>query len=296
MRLRRRTRQGRVRREAPAPQPVTIRPPAPPAPRAEPPQPAPERGRHNPSWLQRAGLIILSLAALASAANVLSLSPGAKVVPLTGSDSSLLRAPEVYEAAADRQLGRSIWNRNKITVNTSTLSRQLLKEFPELRSVSVTVPLLAHRPVVYVEPAQPVLVLVAANGAFIVDNAGKALLRNDNPHDFSRLKLPILNDQSGLRINVNRQALPAGDIRFIQIIVAQLAAKQFTVSDMTLPAGTSELDVKLAGQPYMVKFNLQSDKAKEQAGTFLAAMAELRRQNITPRYVDVRVDGRAYYQ
>jgi hypothetical protein len=65
---------------------------------------------------------------------------------------------------------------------------------------------------------------------------------------------------------------------------------------MVLPVQTNELDVNLAGQSYFVKFDLQENDPRQQAGTFLATIASLKSQNITPtKYVDVRVDGRAYY-
>ena len=249
-------------------------------------------------WLQRIGVIILSVAVLVSVVNVLSLSTDTKVVPLTAAGSrSFLRPTAVYAAAANRQLSSSIWSRNKITVNTSRLSHELLNQFPELSSVSVTVPLLAHRPVVYVATAQPALILATGSGSFVVDTTGKALIAGANPASLNQPNLPLLNDQSGLHIQANHQALPATNVGFIQVVIAQLAAKQFAVSGMTLPPAASELDVHLNGQPYFIKFNLESDQPREQAGTFLATIAQLRRQNITPgQYVDVRVPGRAYYK
>src|SRR5665213_1399330 len=91
-------------------------------------------------WLQRTGLIILVLAVVASAINILSLSNEAKLVPLTTTSSRTLLHPTTdYETAANRQLSNSIWNRNKVTVDTSGLSRQMLSQFPELSSVTVTV-------------------------------------------------------------------------------------------------------------------------------------------------------------
>lgn len=255
------------------------------------------RGRF---WLQRLGLIILLLAVIVSAVNVLSLSADPKVLPLaTSSSRSLLRPITDYEAAAARDLGSSIWNRNKITIDTASLNRQLLNQFPELKGVSITIPLMAHRPVVYVQPAQPALILTAANnkGSFLIDTTGKALLRAATPTAFQQAGLPLLNDQSGLDIKNNRQILPAASVSFIQTVVAQLAAKQVSISSMTLPAAASELDAQIAGQPYFVKFNLQSDNPRREAGTFLAVINQLRRQKITPgQYVDVRVDGRAYYK
>jgi hypothetical protein len=226
------------------------------------------------------------------------LSTDAKVVPLSvDSGQTLLRPQTAYETAASRQLSSSIWNRNKITVDTSNLSRQLLNQFPELSSVSVTIPLLAHRPLVYVEAAQPALILKTDNSSFIISNSGKALISAINPASLNQPRLPLLTDQSGLSIQTNHQALPATDISFIQTVIAQLAAKQFTVSDMTLPPAASELDVRLVGQPYLVKFSLESSDPREQAGTFLATITQLHHQNITPgQYIDVRVSGRAYYK
>ncbi len=257
--------------------------------------PTPTNRKLGHFLLRRFGLVILLIAGGACTINVLSLTANPKVLPLTTSDSrTFLRPTITYEAAASSALRRSIWNYNKVTIDTAQLSQQLLNQFPELASVSVTLPLLAHRPLVYVQPAQPALVLVTNNGSFIIDNTGKALIAGTSS---SGPQLPVLHDQSNLRIQLNHQVLPAANVSFIQNILAQLAAKRFTVSAMTLPAAASELDVQGAGQPYFVKFNLQRDDPRGQAGVFLATIAGLQRKNIMPsKYVDVRVEDRAYYQ
>jgi hypothetical protein len=248
--------------------------------------------------LRRFGLVILLVALLISTLNVLSLSSNDRVMSLTDSSgNSFLHDKSVYEAAASKLLAGSIWNRNKITVNTAGVSQGMLKQFPELSSVSVTLPLLSKRPIVYVQTAQPALILTAQNGSFVIDTTGKALLLANRLPTGSNLKLPLVTDQSGLRVTVNRQALTSGNVTFIQTVIAQLATRHFTVSSMELPVGTSELDVHLAEQPYTVKFNLESGTARQQAGTFLATQAKLQSQSVTPaQYVDVRVDGRAYYK
>ncbi|PIZ61598.1 hypothetical protein COY17_04040 [Candidatus Saccharibacteria bacterium CG_4_10_14_0_2_um_filter_52_9] len=248
-------------------------------------------------WLQRFGLLVLLVAALASAVNILSLSSNAKVLPLTSDKSALLRTSDVYETAANKLLAGSVWNRNKITINTASVSQRLMEQFPELSDVSVTIPLLAHRPLIYVQPAQPALVLVNASGAYIVATSGKVLLKGADVVSLGQPQLPSLTDQSGLPLKLNKQALTAANVGFVQEITAQLAAKQLTIASMTLPASASELDVQLAGQPYIVKFNLQANDARKQAGALLATLNELRKQNATPaKYIDVRISGRAYYQ
>jgi hypothetical protein len=91
--------------------------------------------------------------------------------------------------------------------------------------------------------------------------------------------------------------LPANSVTFVQTLVAQLSSKHYTIASMTLPPAASELDVKLVGQAYSIKFNFENNDPRQQVGTFLATIAQLQKQNITPsQYVDVRVDGRAYYQ
>lgn len=246
---------------------------------------------------QRIGLLILSVVILFSVVNILSLSSQAKILPLvSGQNKTFLRDESVYQSAADKLLASSIWNRNKITINSDKLAQELTAQFTELDSVSITIPLLAHRPVVYIEPAHPALILQGLDGAFVVSSSGKALLHAAAPEALNQPSLPKLNDQSGLHVELNHQALPANDVDFILTVVAQLNAKQFTVASMTLPPASRELDVQIAGQPYLIKFNLM-EQARGQAGTFLATIAQLQSQNIMPaKYVDVRVPGRAYYQ
>lgn len=247
-------------------------------------------------WLQRFGMIILITVILVCVVSALSLSPNAKIEPLKATDSnSFLRDQAAYQRAADKLLASSLWNRNKITIDTDKFSAQMVKQFPELSSVSVTLPLLAHRPVVYVQPAQPALILATDSGSYVIDERGRALLpANGSP---TQTKLPQVVDQSGLKIKLNQQVLSSDDVRFIQTVVRQLAAKQFTVSSLVLPANSSELNARLAGKSYFVKFNLRDDNPRQQAGTFLATIANLQRKNTLPsQYVDVRVSGRAYYQ
>jgi hypothetical protein len=247
--------------------------------------------------LQRFGMIILLLVALVSLANVLTLNTNAKIVTLSDGGGVAVRPDADYQKYADQLLAGSVWNRNKVAIDTAAISSQMLDRFPELASVSVTVPLLAHRPIIYVQPAQPALLLTASNGAFLLSDSGKALLQASAPADLNQPSLPVLVDQSGLKLELGRQALPAASVSFIRTVVAQMAAKQMTITTMTLPANASELDVQPTGQPYTVKFNLHSSKAREEVGTYMATLAYLQKTNAVPaKYIDVRVDGRAYYQ
>ncbi len=251
-------------------------------------------------WSQvarRFGALVLTIAIIVSVISVLSVAPNAKIQTLTSSKTStaLLRSRAEYQAAADKLLASSILNRNKITINAGHISRQMTDKFPELTSASVTIPLIGHRPTIYVQPAEASLVVAANSGAFVVDQNGRALMPSANLP--TAQKLPQVVDQSGLAVRTGHQVLAPSDVTFVQIVLAELAAKHIGVSSMVLPPASRELDVYIAGQPYFVKFNLENNNARQQAGTYLATIAQLGRGHVTPaHYIDVRVDGRAYYQ
>lgn len=250
-------------------------------------------------WLRRIGLLVLLLAITASITSSLTLSADPDIVAVEGSgqNGTFLHSEATYQAAASKILNQSMLNRNKITVDTDKVSSGLIKQFPELSNVSVTLPLLAHRPVIYLETAKPALIINASNGSYVLDGNGRALLASGGLDSSVRDTLPTVVDQSGLEVTLGKQILPAKNIEFITTVVGQLNARKVKISSMTLPPSASQLDAQIEGQPYFVKFNLQTNDARRQAGTFLATQAQLLRKNTLPsKYIDVRVEGRAYYQ
>ena len=248
---------------------------------------------------QRFGLVIVALAVVIAAGNTLRLSPHAKVDSLNEPAASfLLHDQKAYESAANRYLSESVWNGNKITVNTDAVAAKLQKDFPELTSVSIALPLVGHRPVVYIRAAAPRLLLTTNSGqSFVVDENGKALIAAARVANIAALKLPVVDDESGIRLTEGSTVLSSSSVSFMRIVLAELAAQQVHTQRLTLPAAASEFDVYPVGEPYFVKFNMQSDSALQQAGAYLATIGRLKEQGITPtQYIDVRVDGRAYYK
>ena len=251
-------------------------------------------------WRQRLGMLIALIVIVVCLFNVLLLTSDPRIVPLTDNSTtaSFLHSNATYEHAAQILFNSSLLNGNKITVNTAEVVKQLEAEFPELSDASVTLPLIGHRPIVYISPATPTLMLVTnTQQSFIIDQNGKALIEANKLASVGDLKLPTVNDQSGIVVKPDEVVLPSANISFIQTIGQQLTAQHFTVSSYVLPAAANELDVHLQGQPYFVKFNMYTNDAKQQAGTFIATAQYLSSKQVTPgQYIDVRVDGRAYYK
>lgn len=227
----------------------------------------------------------------------LALSSNAKVIiPMSSPDSVFLRSPQTYQQAAQTLLGRSLLNRNKITIDSNGVAHELEQQFPELEQVSITLPLVGHRPLVYIEPIPPALTLISKNGLYVIDERGRAVIEADKVSKLASLQLPVVTDQSGLTVHVGRSALSVSDVNFILTVTGQLKAQKLTLQSLVLPPQAAELDLRLNGQPYLVKLNLRAD-SKQQVGTFLAVKKQLESSGQIPsQYIDVRVDGRAYYK
>ncbi|MDB5185360.1 MAG: hypothetical protein JWN38_1168 [Candidatus Saccharibacteria bacterium] len=227
-----------------------------------------------------------------------SLTTNPKVIVQDSSGSqAVLRGSSDYQRAAQQLIDSSILNKNKVTIDTTAISSQLQAQFPELASVQLVLPFIGRQPTLYLRADDPVLILGTSTGSFALDRNGTALATGAQLAQLSSLKLPLVTDESGITVKLHAQALTASNVSFIRNIISQLALKSMPVATLTLPAGVSELDVRLTGQPYLIKFNLMTNTARQQAGTFLAVIQRLKEQGITPaEYVDVRVDGRAYYK
>ncbi|MEO7364542.1 MAG: hypothetical protein ABIV43_03490 [Candidatus Saccharimonadales bacterium] len=257
---------------------------------------APAAQKAGSFWVQRFGLGILLVVLAVCAVNVLRLSSDVRLEQLGPVNrSSLFHHQSDYQRTLNQLLSDSLLNHNKITVNTSELSLRLLSAYPELSSATVTIPLLSHRPTLYISYTEPALILHNQTGSYVIDTDGKTLAPTSS--EAVALGLPTVADQSGFVLASNKQVLASADVRFIQQVVAGLKAKQVTTGELTLPPAANELDVAIAGQPYYVKFNLHATGANLQIGSFLAVQQHLAGRSTTPgKYIDVRVDGRAYYQ
>jgi hypothetical protein len=236
------------------------------------------------------GLIVVLL--------LMGLSSTPKIVVL-GDDSNqfALQSLTVYQQAAHVAFGKSLTNNNKLTINTDAVATELRNKFPELHAVSISLPFIGRQPTVYVQPAVPQMVFSTPSGQFILDSNGRALAAyTSHTHLPSDRSVPIVTDQTGATAEKGAVVLPSQSVQFITEVAAQLYAKQIKVDTWTLPVGGSELDVKVSGAPYFVKFNLQAN-AREEAGTFLATKSYLDGQHKTPsQYIDARVTGRVYYK
>lgn len=247
-------------------------------------------------WRQRFGLLIVIIAIAIGAYQLLALSSDPKVLPVDA-HATFLHPLSTYHDAAQKLLAGSIVNNNKLTVDTNGVSSALKRQYPELSVVSISLPLVGHRPIVYVAPADPSLVYLSGDGhAFVVDATGRAVAPS-SANAAAALHLPLVKDAGRLSVGVGQLAVSSDTVTFIKQVLYQVQQKHLSVSTFVLPSGSSELDMYLDGQTYFVKFNLANNAPLEQAGDYLSVRHYLQSRGITPNeYVDVRIPGRAYYK
>jgi hypothetical protein len=256
-------------------------------------QASPEQKHSTRTWLSGWAFWVLLIVVIACAGKVLLLSNNPKIVVVgkTPVTATYMQSNDVYAAAAQKILATSVTSRSKLTIDPNGVAEALKQQFPELLDVSMSIPLVSNRPVLYLQPAAPTLVLETAKGNYALSKTGVVLSRL---HSLPA-GVPLVVDQSGLTPQSGRQVLPSGTVTFATTVAYQFAAKHLAVSAFALPANTSyELDARLEGQTYAIRFNLQAD-ALTQSGAVLATLHQLG-EVVPSQYLDVRVPGKVYYK
>lgn len=250
------------------------------------------RVRHVPTLIA-VGLILMSLLWALS----LTAEPQVTVVNEQNSATKAILRPErEYQVAAQQLMQQSPLTRNKLTLDTGDLERVLQERFPELTNVAVVLPIISRTPVVYVQVAEPALLLDSGGQKFVIDEKGRALVAAGQVGDLGALGLIPVKDAAQLALQPGSQVLTGHDVQFMQTVRDQLVAKGFKVARMELPARAGAVNVYLEGKPYYVKFTTTGD-ALQQVGTFLALYRTLEGKKVVPsEYADVRVEERAYYK
>src|SRR6185437_13625036 len=124
---------------------------------------------------RRFGLVVVLIVGVIAAANILWLSPDVKVVPADGHDT-FLHSPASYQQTANMLFSSSFLNHTKVTADISGITAGLKQQYPDLSTVDVVLPLIGHRPVVYITPTTPQLLLSTTFGhSYVVDENGRAL-------------------------------------------------------------------------------------------------------------------------
>lgn len=256
----------------------------------------PVERRRRINWRHLPGLLAL-IAICASVVYLLSLSTTPRIQALDSqTNNQLLRHSEVYNKRASDLLKASVMNRFKPTVDTGTIEQEMKRVFPELKTVSVILPLMGRQPIIKLGASTPTLLLDTPFGQYIIDESGTIILSPKDPNTVDTSTLPAIRYESTQPIIRGKGFLTTEETAFITSVIAQLKDKSVAIKGIVLPQEPNEIRFEIDKQPYYVRFDMSSD-ARQSAGTYLATAKYLKEHNITPSsYIDARVEGRVYYK
>ena len=248
------------------------------------------------AFIKHLPVYLASLAIVLCLGYLLTLSTNPKII--ITSENKLFNSERAgeYALAAHEVMASSLINQTKITIDTRKLEDSLKERFPEVQEAAITLPIMGRRPIIKLELLAPALIIRSAGEDYILDANGRAIMPYAQSSSESAQNLPIVIDQTDTPIQLGSGVLTSAETRFIIDLIALLAAKDISVSSLTLPRVASELHIKIKNQPYYVKFDLLGD-VRLQAGTFLAVKRRFDSRGGKPsQYVDVRVEDKVYYK
>jgi hypothetical protein len=224
------------------------------------------------------------------------LQPNPKVVVLN-QEGTVSRPNEDYQQGIATLWRRSILNQTKLTVRTATIRSDILFQYSELLDADIELPLLGRRPTVILKSTRPTLQLVSTNGAFFIDARGKVLARTTDVNQNQLMDIPLIRDETGIRAEAGKNIVPESGARYLKLLAMHLNQEGLRADSITLPAtAANEADVRLAGQPYYIKFSTLGDP-RQGVGAYLAVKAKLDSDHLVPKeYIDVRVDEKVFYK
>jgi len=224
---------------------------------------------------------------------LLHLSPSVSLE--TEGSSGFVGDRAAVQSKAEDLMKASLLNRTKLSFNEEELEEALYNEFPEFSSIKVKTLFFRQKPVVAIKFAQPTMLLTNGSNNYIISEEGVVLadITKTKP-DIDTSKLLLVQDQTGVDIELGKVALTSEQVDYILEITFQTSKKNLKIESLILVPGGGELHARYGGLKYYVKYNLYED-ARKSSGTFLAAKANLEKKGVTPsEYIDVRIPERAY--
>lgn len=200
---------------------------------------------------------------------------------------------KLYTDEIERYLSSHPFERNRVSFNASAVATYLQSHgFPEVSHISLDT---THHQIstatLTVSMRKPVVSWKTGASRLYVDKDGVAFARNY----YADPTVEVV-DQTGIQ-TVNNQVLASNRfLGFIGLIIGHLHEQGLMVSQVVLPADTThQLLVSMQGIAYSVKISVDRPAA-DQAEDTARAIRYLASKGITPKYLDVRISGRAYYQ
>jgi len=202
-----------------------------------------------------------------------------------------LRLDPTYERLIQDYLSGHPFERLRFLLDSDNLTHYLQATAPEVQAVSSVDGAGLGRSRFVLSMRTPVVGWNVQGHQHFVDESGVSFERNY----FQSPAVQVI-DQSGIQVT-NGQAIASDRfLSFLGRVVGQAKTAGYATQQVVIPPGTTrQVDVRLVGVPYIIKFSTDRG-AGEQVEDMTRAVHWLVAHGASPQYVDVRVGGKAYYK
>lgn len=197
----------------------------------------------------------------------------------------------VYQTSINQYLDQHPIERLKFVASSVNIANFVRSQHPEVADVEPVGELRLSATKYDITFRRPVAGWQIGAKQYYVDDQGVAFEQNY----FAAPTLQIV-DQSNTTLNAGQTVASSRFLSFVGKVVAEAKKQGLTVVQATLPLGTArEVDIRLNGVSYYFKLSVDRGAAV-QIEDLVRVEKYLVGKGIVPSYVDLRVEGRAFYK
>ncbi len=213
-------------------------------------------------------------------------------VSLSNTDTLKQIDSKTYENVIQNYLDINPMSRLVFFMDELSLTNYASSKLPEVLNVKQGSAIGLGKTNYSITMREPVAGWKINNQQYYVDSRGVPFEKNY----FSNPSVQIV-DNSGITLKVGTTAIVSNRfLSFVGKVVALSKSYKYTVTQAALPSDTTrELEVKLKEGNYLVKLSIDRP-AGEQVEDMVSAVKYFNRHNEHPKYIDVRVGGKAFYK
>ncbi len=179
---------------------------------------------------------------------------------------------------------------NLLTISSSRLQSSVVAEIPEIKELIVSRKW-PHGLKVQVVEREPSLAWKSGGVLYLLDADGTVI----QPITDKLGRLPVVVDTTNLPVRVGNRVVGSGFVSFALGVVKGINGLSLPLDQLSITDSTSELTAQLKTS-YAIKFDTTRPVAP-QIGDLRKVLAELSKEGKKPaEYIDLRVDGKAYYK
>lgn len=197
--------------------------------------------------------------------------------------------PKAVELAVKKGIEQQLLGNNLVTISSGRLEKSVTDQIPEIKDIALTRNWPGHLIVAVVE-REPSLAWQSGGQLYLLDRDGTVIRELSG-----QAKVSVVVDTTNLPVEIGTRVVPERFVKFTLDTVRELKSVGGGIRQISVVDTTSELNVGLE-DGYLVRFDTTRE-AGEQLRSLNLVLAELKKQGKKPaEYVDLRVEGKAYYK